>query len=107
MEENVSRTEENVNKMGENIEEDLKKMEEQIKRWDEKLLLMARSEVAGSQARIDLRKRIDDIKAKRAEAQAKFDEFRASGSEKWDSFKAGIDAAWKNLEIAFKEIIKD
>jgi len=66
-------------------------MEAQLKLWDAKLdVLMARADVAGTQAKSDLRKRIDVVKAKRAVAQAKFDEFRAAGSENWDSFKAGI-----------------
>jgi hypothetical protein len=85
------------------MEANVNKLEDQLKLWDAKLdVLMAKAEVAGAQAKIDLRKRIDIIKDKRAAAQAKFDEFRAAGNDKWDSFKAGIEFAWKDLESAFQ-----
>jgi hypothetical protein len=86
-----------------NMEANVNKMEEQLKLWDAKLdVLVAKTKVAGAQAKIDHRQRIDVIKAKRAAAQMKLDEFKAAGNEKWDSFKAGIEAAWKDLELAFK-----
>ena len=88
------------------IDENVNKMEEQLKQWDERLLMMAKSEVACMQARIDLRKRIDVINAKRAVAQTKFDQFRAAGNEKGDIFKADVEGALKDLEAAFNELIK-
>jgi len=81
------------------------KMESQFKLWDAQLdVLMAKAKVVGMQAKNEHSERIDAIKAKRAQAQAKFDEVKAAGSDKWDSFKAGLEVAWKDLESAFSEI---
>ncbi len=89
------------------MEEAIKRMEEKLRLWDEKLLFMAKNELVGMQARRDLKSRIDTLKARRAMAQAKFDEFKAAGSEKWENFKTAIEAALQDIEHAFKEITKD
>ena len=91
-----------------NMEANVNKMEEQLKLWDAKLdVLVAKIKVAGAMAKIEHRKQVDVIKAKRAQAQAKFDEFKAAGSEKWDSFKAGLEVVWNDLEAAFNEFKPD
>lgn len=91
-----------------NIEANVNKMEEQLKLWDAKLdVIVAKAKVAGAQAKIEHHKQIDAIKAKRAQAQAKFNEFKAAGSEKWDKFKAGLEVAWNDLEAAFNEFKSD
>lgn len=91
--------------MGSNLE----KMEAQLKTWDAKFNRLNRKDQdaeAEAQPRIEYHKRVNMIKAKRAAAQAKFEEFKAAGGEKWNSLKDGIEAAWKDLETAFKELIK-
>ena len=86
------------------MEANVNKMEEQLKLWDAKLgVLMAEIKVVGTQAKIEHRNQIDVIKAKRAQAQAKLEEFKAAGSEKWDSLKAGLEVVWNDLEAAFNE----
>jgi hypothetical protein len=89
------------------MEEAIKRMEEKLKLWDEKLLFMAKNELVGMQARRDLKSRIDTLKARRAMAQAKFDEFKAAGSEKWENFKTAIEGALKDIENAFQEMTRD
>jgi hypothetical protein len=83
------------------------KMETQLKQWGAKLdELVAKAEEAGAEAKIDYRKRIDDLKSKHQVAQSKLAELRAGGSEKWDILKSGVESAWKELEVAFKKMTK-
>ena len=87
------------------IEANVDKMEAQLKQWAARIDgLAAKAEKAGAQAKIEVRLSIDDLKAKRAVAQAKLDEFKTAGSEKWDGFKAGIERAWGEIETAFNEL---
>lgn len=81
------------------------KMETQLKQWGAKLdELLAKAEEAGTEAKIDYRKRIDDLKAKHRVAQTKLDEIRAAGSEKWETLRTGVERAWNELESAIKKV---
>lgn len=89
----------------ETMEAHVGKMETKLKRWGAKLdKLVAKAEEAGTDAKNDHRKRIDDLKAKHQMAQAKLDELKTAGSEKWETFKAGVESAWNDLETAFKKL---
>ena len=89
----------------ERTEEHVGKLETQLKQWGAKLdEFVAKADKAGTMARIDNRKRIDDLKAKVHAAQAKLDEVKAAGSEKWDTLKTGVESAWNELELAFKKL---
>jgi hypothetical protein len=83
------------------------KMETQLKQWGAKLdELVAKAEEAGAEAKIDYRKRIDDLKSKHQEVQSKLAELRAAGGEKWEILKHGVESAWKELEVAIKKMTK-
>ena len=89
----------------EKMQENLGLLESQLKQWGAKLdEFVARADRAGTTARIDNRRRIDDLKAKCQAAQSKLDEVRTAGSEKWDTLRAGVESAWGELEIAFKKL---
>ena len=81
------------------------KMEAQLSRWGAKLDgLVAKAEKAGTEMKIDQRKRLDDLKAKYQIAQSKLGELKAAGNEKWATLKTGVENAWKDLEAAFKKL---
>jgi uncharacterized coiled-coil DUF342 family protein len=87
------------------VEDNVGKMETQLKKWGAKLdELIAKADEAGAEAKVDYRKRIDDLKAKHHAATIKLDELKAAGSEKWETFKGGIESAWGELETAFKKL---
>jgi hypothetical protein len=89
----------------EKTEDNVGQLETQLKQWGAKLdEFVAKADRAGTAARIDNRKRIDDLKAKVQAAQAKLDEVKTAGSEKWDTLKAGVESAWNDLETAFKKL---
>lgn len=65
---------------------------------------MAKADEAGGEAKSEYRKQIENIKEKHAVVQEKLTAFRAAGGQKWDNFKNGIEAAWHELENAFKAL---
>jgi peptidoglycan hydrolase CwlO-like protein len=92
-------------KLMEKTEDHVGKLETQLKQWGARLdELVAKADRAGTAARIDNRKRIDDLKAKVHAAQAKLDEVKTAGSEKWETLKTGVESAWSELELAFKKL---
>jgi hypothetical protein len=89
----------------EKTEDNVGKLETQLKQWGARLdELVAKADRAGTTARIDNRKRIDDLKAKVHAAQAKLDEVKTAGSEKWETLRTGVESAWSELELAFKKL---
>lgn len=89
----------------EKTQENLGKFETQLKQWGAKLdEFVAKADRAGTTARIDNRKRIDDLRAKCQAAQSRLDEVKAAGDDKWETLKIGVESAWSELEIAFKKI---
>ena len=89
----------------EKTQDKVDKLETQLKQWGAKLdELVAKADRAGTTARIDNRRRIDDLKAKVQAAQSKLDEVRTAGSERWETLKTGVESAWSELELAFKKL---
>ena len=81
------------------------KMEAQLKHWGAKLdAIVAKAEKAGTQVKIERRKRVDDLKAKYQAAQSKLSELKAAGSGKWEVLKTGVESAWNELEAAFRKL---
>ena len=86
-------------------EADLGKMETQLKQWGAKLdEFVAMADRAGTTARIDNRKRVDDLKVKVQAARSKLDELQAAGSEKWETLKTGAESVWGEVELAFGKL---
>ena len=89
----------------EKTQENLGKLETQLKQWGARLdEFVAKADRAGTAARIDNRRRIEELKAKVKAAQAKLDEVKTAGSEKWETLKTGVESVWSELEIAFKKL---
>ena len=89
----------------EKTQENLGQYEVQLKQWGAKLdEFVAKADRAGTTARIDNRKLIDDLRAKCRAAQSKLDEVRTAGSNKWETGKNGVESAWCELEGAFKKL---
>jgi division protein CdvB (Snf7/Vps24/ESCRT-III family) len=89
----------------EKTQENLGKFETQLKQWGAKLdEFVAKADRAGTTARIDNRKRIDDLRARCQAAQSRLDEVKTAGNDNWETLKIGVERAWSELEIAFKKI---
>jgi hypothetical protein len=89
------------------VEANAGKMEAQLRNWGMKLdKVMARAEAAGTEAKVDYRRGVEDLTAKYKVAQSQFDQCKAAGSARWGTFKTGLEAAWNDLETAFKTLGK-
>ena len=81
------------------------KMDAQLKRWAAQIdELTAQADKGGAEAEAVFLQSIENLKAKRAVAQAKVDQLRTTGQEKWHGVKAGVERAWRDLEVAFKDL---
>ena len=89
------------------VERHVGKMEAELRQWGTRLdNLLAMAEVVGTTARIDYRKRLDDLKAKYEAAQARLIELKTAGSGNWDAQKGGVETAWSELAKAFSKLVK-
>ena len=89
------------------VERHVGKMEAELRQWGTMLdNLLAMAEVVGTTARIDYRKRLDDLKAKYDAAEARLIELKTAGSGKWDAQKGGVETAWSELAKAFTKLAK-
>jgi hypothetical protein len=89
----------------ETVEAHVGKMEAELKIWGARLdKLMAKADAAGTEAKIDYRSRLEDLKAKYRAAETKFEELKTAGSGKWEIFQGGVEKAWSELEIAFTKL---
>lgn len=83
------------------------RMEAQLKEWGAKLDgLVAKADSAGTEADIDYRKRVDDLKAKYQAAHSKLGELKSAGSDKWETFETGLENAWSDFRDAFTSLAK-
>jgi hypothetical protein len=87
------------------VEANAGKMEAQLRNWGLKLdKVVAKTEAMGTEVKIDFRRGVEDLKAKYKVAQSKFAESKAAGSARWGIFKTGLEAAWNDLQTAFKKL---
>ena len=86
----------------ETTEANVAKMETQLKQWGAKLDdLVAK---AGTEAKKDYQRMIDELKDKYQIVQSRFDELKAAGSDKMATVKDGMESAWNEVEVAFKKL---
>ena len=89
----------------ETVEAHVGQMEAELKSWGAKLdALVAKADAAGTEAKIDYRKRLEDVAASYKTAQSQLHKLQAAGSGKWDTFKTDVESAWSDLESAFKKL---
>ena len=89
----------------ETVEAHVGKMEAELKQWGERLdNLLSMADVAGTSAKGDYRKRLEDLSEKYLIAERKFGELKAAGSAKWDTYRDDIETAWSELEKAFTKL---
>lgn len=88
-----------------NVDNTAPKLEDQLKVWSTKLNeLAAKVGVVGQEAKLDARKRCEEMRTKIKVAQSKLEEAKAAGEARWSKLKAGLEASWKELEAAFQKL---
>jgi len=85
-------------------EEYQKALEDKLEAYDEKIDdLSAMAGKAIGDAKTEMEKSIDELKAKRDSAAEKLDELRGSSGEAWEDMKTGMDKAMDDIEKAYEE----
>jgi hypothetical protein len=80
-------------------------LEAEFKIWGVRLdKLLAETNPAGTEAKIDYRKRLDDLKEKYVVAGARVAELKAAGTGKREILKSGVETAWTELQTAFTRL---
>ena len=89
----------------ETVESHVEKMEAELKQWGARLdKLMTEAHATPTDAKVDYRKRLDDLREKYVAAEERFAELKAAGSGKWEIFQGSVEAAWSELATAFTRL---
>jgi hypothetical protein len=84
---------------------DLGNMEAELMRWSAKLEeLRAKTSAAGSEAKFDHRKRVDDMREKYEVAEQKLGQLKAAGSGQRETCRDGVESAWSDLAAAYRRL---
>ncbi len=83
------------------------KLEAQLKEWSAKVKeLQAKAEVAKADAKIELQKHLETLRAKHEAAQGKLKEIKEAGAAAWEKANPGVDKAMADLTSAWERIKK-
>jgi hypothetical protein len=87
------------------VEARVGKMEAELRIWSAKLeALIAEADASGTGAKIDYRRRLEDMKTKYGIVQTRLADVRFVSSSRWETFQGGIEKAWRDLEAAFRRL---
>ena len=82
-----------------------KKYEAQLSEWDAKLdLLNAKARKASADARIGYENQLASLRAQRAEAHKRFEEFGKRSENAWEDMRAGMDKVWGEMGKAMQKV---
>jgi 3-deoxy-D-manno-octulosonic-acid transferase len=75
------------------------KLEAQIKEWSAKLAeLKTKADKAGAEAKEQMYKHIDQLRARKEATQQKLNEIRAAKADTWENLKAGSEKALDEMK---------
>lgn len=80
-----------------------KKLQAQLDEWGAEIdRLKAKADAAGADAQLEYNKQLDELRSKRAAANEKLAELKATSGDAWEDLKDGITKAWGSLSDAMK-----
>jgi predicted nucleic acid-binding Zn-ribbon protein len=89
------------------VDKNVAKMEAQLAAWGARLdELASKTEQAKADGKAEYQKRLEDLRTQCSTAQGRVDEFRRAGSSNWETVRSGIENAWKDLDIAFRQLTR-
>lgn len=78
------------------------KAKARIEKWDAQIAeAEGRMKDAQADAKAELQKQIEEMRAARGEAQERLDKLQAASDEAWQEMREGTIDAWKRIEDAF------
>ena len=79
-------------------EDYIEKAKNQLDALNNKLdKLEAKADKASGDAKMDIRRELDELQASRKRVEAKIHELRSAGDAAWDDVKIGLEMAWESL----------
>lgn len=73
----------------------VRRMHAQLDQWNADIdALSARMEHVEAEARDELRRQIEALRARQDEARGTLDALRGAGEDAWQDLKAGVEMAW-------------
>ncbi len=79
------------------------KIAAQLREWTAKIdELKDKAEGAKADVKIEMNKRLDPLRVKQEEAQAKFQALKQAGTEKWEHLRTGLGKAMDDLKTAWE-----
>lgn len=89
--------------MDNNREAYRKKIEAQLTVWETRLeALKARADQAGIEARSELRKQLDELRALQEPARKYLDQLREASARAWDDVRGEVEEAWTKLSVTIE-----
>ena len=81
----------------------LEMLADQLREWDTQIdELKVKAHLAKADAKDELAKQLEELKAKKETAQSKVKELQDAGDEAWDDIKAGVEKSWTEMKGAFR-----
>lgn len=80
------------------------KMAGKLKEWDNKIMqLEQKAKMKKTEASIETKQKLENLRQKRDEGKEKLTELRESGSEAWEEMKTGFEKSWKDIKVSMQE----
>jgi len=81
----------------------LEMLADQLREWDTEIdELKVKAHLAKADAKDELQKQIEELRAKKEAAQGKLKQLQDAGDEAWDDIKDGVEKSWTELKGAFR-----
>jgi hypothetical protein len=80
------------------------KLDAQLKEWSAQIVLLkAKADNAGADAKIEYYKTIDALQGRQNDARVKLQELKIAGDEAWEDLKTGAEKAWAEVKTAYHD----
>ena len=77
----------------------VQKMKAKLDEWNAEIdRIQARINQADAEAKIEYNKQLDDLRAKRKEAEDRLEEIQQAGESSWNDLKQGLENSWEILK---------
>lgn len=81
----------------------VEKARARMDQWDAEIdKAKAKLDEAEADEKIEYQKQLDNMRAQRADAEAKLKEIAEAGDDAWDDVRAGFERAWDEISGAFQ-----
>jgi hypothetical protein len=81
------------------------KIEAQLKEWSARLQeLKAKADKATADAKIEMEKHIEELRAKKEAAQHKLNDIKTAGADSWEALKSGSEKTLEEMKKTWDRV---